>query len=259
MTDPISLRLEGGIATITINRHERRNALTIDMWEAIPTMLDKAVADKSIKLVVLKSAVDGVFCSGADLGDMAKAMTDEGFAARNLAAIKGASIAMDACPLPTVALVDGMCLGGGNALAASTDIRLASDRATFAMTPAKLGLFYPIEDTARILRLIGPARLKRLLYTADRIEARQAYDYGLVEEVFAADAFDGAVAAFFSRLTDKSLFTQWRIKEQVATLLPTDIAAEDAAFVSAQSDQDASEGMAAFKEKKSPSFTWCRP
>lgn len=254
MTDPISLDITGSIARIRINRPDRRNALTVDMWEAIQANVCKAQVDPSVRAVVLMSAVPGVFSAGADLGDMKRAMTDDAFSARNLAAIKGASDQMAACPIPTVALVNGMCFGGATALIASCDIRLAGQDASFATTPAKLGLAYPISDTARLVALMGIARTKRMLFTGDQITAAKAYDYGLVDENF--EDFAHESEAFLERMTSRSLFSQWRSKAQIRSLADAASLSDDDHFVAAQTGPDAAEGMAAFAEKRAPQFTW---
>ena len=254
-TSHLRVTLDGAVATVWLDRAAKRNAVTYGMWTALDSACRALSADATVRAVVLRGAGDH-FCAGADISELL-APRDPGertFMEVNMSA----EHSLANLPKPTVAVVRGDCIGGGAALAIDCDIRLAADTARFGITPAKLGVVYPPPSLERVTRLLGP-RAKRLLYTGDLIDAHEALRIGLVDEVLPADELDARAEQLCSTLVQRSLLTQAATKAMVGEVLANGaVSAECAdhwASVAAHAP-DLTEGVAAFTEKRSPTFTW---
>ncbi|GAA2609402.1 enoyl-CoA hydratase/isomerase family protein [Actinomadura fulvescens] len=257
MADEQGLRgdVAEGVGTITIDRPAKRNAMTAEMWRELPVLLDRLAADPSVRVVVLTGA-GGDFCAGADIGELADINRhDEGHLSTR------AEEALAAFPKPTIAAIEGFCVGGGCQLAAACDLRFAAEGARFGITPAKLGIVYPASATTRIVRLVGPAAAKYLLYSADLIGTEHALRIGLLDEVVAAGSLRTRVAEFAATLASRSLLTQRATKEIVDAIAAGD-PVEPRARVWLEevvAGGDVAEGVAAFLERREPNFTWTEP
>ena len=183
----LELRVEGAIGWLILNRPERRNALSAEMWAAIPEAIEIFTRNPEIRVIIVRGAGHEAFAAGADISEFgenrAGAAAAKEYENRNSAALA----AIRDCPKPIIAMIHGFCIGGGLAIALSCDIRLASDDASFALPPAKLGLAYPFEGLRQVLAIIGIARAKEMIFTAKRLAAKQAHDIGLIHEVFEAE------------------------------------------------------------------------
>lgn len=244
-----------GVATLTLNRSARRNAVTRAMWEALPERLAGLAADERVGLLVLRGA--GLhFCAGADIDEFAESYATEEAARRSNAAIRGGVEALAAFPKPAIALIRGACVGGGVLLALACDLRIAGAEARFAITPAKLGLTYNLGDTARLVRAVGVSRAKELLFTARTLEADEASRIGLVDRV--AEAPDDPLAetlAAMRGLSRPALRGLKRMVEAVAAGAREETPALAALFDDSFAGDDFREGYAAFLQKRPPRFS----
>lgn len=248
----LTLQREGAVARLLINRPERANAMNLAMWQAVPTLLAEAEADAAVRVVEFGSATPGLFCAGADIAEMAAAREDLALRAAVQAAINAAGDALAACALPVVAFVDGDAIGGGCALALACDVRVASARARFGITPARLGLAYPLRDTARLVQLVGPGQARRLLLTGQLLGAEEALRIGLAEEiapsahaVLATIAANSAFSCAAARTTVSRILDGQR-QEDAASL---------ALFASAFDGEDFAQRAARFLAKKPAATT----
>jgi enoyl-CoA hydratase/carnithine racemase len=178
------LRAKGDVARLTLTRPEARNAVPAGRWAELGAAAREAVAGGARLLVV--AGAGSAFCAGADIGDFAAMRTDPAAREAFRRDMRDGIEALAALPVPTVAAIHGPCFGAGVALAMACDIRVAAEEATFAVTPAKLGIGYPQEDVRRLVALVGPGQASRLLLTALPITAEEALRIGLVE-IVAAD------------------------------------------------------------------------
>jgi enoyl-CoA hydratase/carnithine racemase len=185
----IRMQYDGPIGRLLIDKPARSNAFSRDMWRALPALLAKVVARPFTRVVTLQSAAPGYFCAGADISEFEAIHKDAQESRRANAEIHDAVHALAACPLPTLAFVDGACVGGGVALALACDLRLASERALFAVTPARLGLSYHPDDVSRLVQVCGPASAAELLFTGRSWPALRAQSTGLVNLVLGNDGF----------------------------------------------------------------------
>jgi enoyl-CoA hydratase/carnithine racemase len=225
------------------------------MWEALPGHVAAAMSDPAVRLLHVGSATPGMFCAGADIGEFATASTDPAWRARNQAAIRATQLALARAPKPTLAIIDGDAVGGGCGIAMACDLRIASPRARLGITPAKLGLVYPLHDTRLLVDLVGVGQARRLLYSAALIDAAEALRIGLVEMV--ADDLAGAVAAFTASVLAQSPASQRASKAIIQRIVEgahDDDAGSAAGFDAAFEGADFAEGVAAFVEKRQPIF-----
>ncbi len=256
MANPhLHLTRSAGIARLLIDRPAKRNAMDQAMWEAFPRLVDEAMADPAIRVLIVASAQPGPFCAGADIGEFATASGDADWRARNQAAIRATQVTLARAPKPTIAMIDGDAIGGGCGITLACDVRIASPRARFGITPAKLGLVYPLHDTRLLVDLVGPAQAKRLLFSAMLIDATEAQRIGLVQQL--ADDLEDAVAEFAAGLAVVSSASQRASKAIIQRIIEgahdddaTSAAGFDAAFTGADFD----EGVAAFLAKRKPVF-----
>lgn len=251
MAEALRLERDGPIARLLINRPDKRNAFNQAMWEALPVLVAEAVASDA-RVILLTSARSGMFCAGADIGEMMANRDYGGWRAANQAAINRAQYDLTRAAKPVIAFVDGDCIGGGCGLALAADIRIATPRARFGITPANLGLVYPLHDTKLLVDLVGPGQAKRLLFTAGLIDAEEALRIGLIEAI-AESAADLA-----ETIAGKSAHSVAGIKAFVRRVLEgqsNEDAETLAAFAEAFIRPDFAEGARAFLEKRKPDFS----
>lgn len=181
----MTLRLEtdGAIARLLFDRPDKRNAMTQAMWADLPALVDHAMGDAHVKVLILTSATPGLFCAGADIGEFADRSTSEEWRIANQAAIRASHAALTQASKPVIAAIDGDCIGGGCGLAMACDIRIAAPGARLGITPGKLGIVYSLFDTKLLVDLVGPGQAKRLLFSAALVDAPEASRIGLIEEI----------------------------------------------------------------------------
>ncbi len=252
-TDKLRLEIDGPIAHLLIDRPDKRNAFNMAMWEAMPALLKEACAAEGVRLLVLRSSQEeGAFCAGADIKELLANKDDAGWRSANQAAINRVQYELARLELPSVALIGGDCIGGGCGLALACDLRVAvSKEARFGITPAKLGLVYPLHDVKLLTDLVGPGQAKRMLYTGMLIKADEALRIGLIEEI------TDAPKSLITGLLAASPHTIRETKKFVRRVL--DGQAEDdeqtlKVFGDAFTGADFLEGTTAFVEKRIPEF-----
>lgn len=254
----MTLRLEkqGKVAHLLIDRPDKRNAFNQAMWELLPALLADAMADDAIRVLMLHaSRKDSAFCAGADIGEFATGSADPKWRARNQAAIGRVQHELAQAPKPTIAIIDGDCVGGGCGIALACDMRVAGPKARFGITPSKLGLVYPLHDTKLLVDLVGPSQAKRILFTGQLLSAQQALDIGLIT-LLADDPYAEA-EALAAAMASVSLHSQTMSKSIIKRILDgqaDDDAETEQLFDSAFESDDFKEGVSAFMEKRKPEF-----
>ena len=251
MTDVILREQEGRVVILTINRPDKLNALNQQVRDEVLEHLDQIESDDSVGVVVLTGAGDKSFIAGADIGEFAgRSPFDQRQAMRQPRIFD----AMSSYPKPVIAMINGFCLGGGSELAASCDIRVASEKARFGQPEINLGLIPGGGGTQRLPRLIGPGQTMRLVLTGDLIPAAEAKDMGLVELVVPHEELRDQTLALATKIASKSPLTLKVAKEAVraSQRLPVEegILYERDLFCLCFSTEDKEEGVAAFLEKR---------
>jgi enoyl-CoA hydratase/carnithine racemase len=248
------VRIEAALATVTINRPNKRNALTIEMWQELSAICAALRSDPDVRVVVLTGAGPS-FCAGADISALS---ADD---AMMKAVVQEAEEALRTLPMPTVAQIRGHCLGGGNQLAVACDLRIADSTAVFGVPPAKLSVVYPVNSNRSQVELIGPAAAKRLIFTAVTIDAAEALRIGLVDELVAPDQLADATDRLVSAMLPMAPMTQTATKELVNAIADgADAQALHARWYEEwEGSADGVEGPRSFLERRAPVFTWRRP
>jgi enoyl-CoA hydratase len=251
--------VDDGIALVTFDNPEKRNALSAEIRDALPGVLRSLQADDAVRVVVLTGAGDKAFVSGADISEFGEQRTSPD--ARAAYDAKGADAARAWTELekPIIAMIRGFCIGGGLLTALQADIRIASDDAQLGVPAARLGLGYGFGGVEQLMQLVGPSWASEILFSARRIDARTAERIGLVNRVTTADALRDEVWELASSIRDNAPLTVKALKaairegrrapdrrdlDRVAALV-------EACFRS----DDYKEGQAAFLEKRRPRFT----
>ncbi|MEV1330314.1 enoyl-CoA hydratase/isomerase family protein [Micromonospora costi] len=242
------VEVTGPVATVVIRNPARRNAMTPAMWRQLPPLLDELEADPQIRALVLTGA-GGTFCAGADLRDL-----DDLLTAGDASIAVTAEERLAAFAKPTIAAVRGACVGGGCQLAVACDLRIVAADARFGVPPARLGLVYPAPTTRRLTRLVGPSAAKYLLFTSELIDAERALRIGLADEVVPGDALAARVLEITDAIAQRSPLSVAAAKEIV------DDRAGPARVAwwhrKALASGEAREGVAAARERRTPSFAW---
>lgn len=252
----ITTHLDGAIATIWIERPEKRNAMTQAMWQSLLSMLQQLSTLPTLRLLIVRGAGEH-FCAGADIAELSAHIRNADWLRANHADVQAAQQALYAFRTPTIAVIAGSCVGGGLGLATACDFRLTQIDARFAITPAKLGLSYTLADTRRLLDLVGPAQARRLLLSAEAITGREAERIGLVHCAVALDAVNAELATLTERLLACSPQSQAQIKRTLLALAGgqrEDDAESLQAFAQLFDGNDFAEGAAAFVERRTVRF-----
>jgi enoyl-CoA hydratase/carnithine racemase len=261
MTASLRVEQSGAVATIVIDNPRRRNALNQDMWQQFAPLLDRLGVDASVKVVVVRGA-GGNFSAGADISDLKAILRDPESGAHDGGHVTAGENALANFPKPTIAAIDGYCIGGAWQIAGACDIRIAADTATFGITPAKVGIVYPLSGIERLVRLAGPATAKYLLLTGDFITAREAQDLGLLAKIVPEDGFWDEIKEFADRLASRSQLSTQAMKQIIDAIAINGPAVP--AISNYWQDQMAASGepeigIRAFLAKETPVFNWTEP
>jgi enoyl-CoA hydratase/carnithine racemase len=251
----LDLAVAGDVATLTLNRPARRNAVNRAMWRGLPGVLDAARAAR-IKVLVVTGAGEA-FAAGADISEFEQVYADRATAGAYFGEIAAAMDALAGFAAPTIARIDGPCVGGGLGLALCCDLRIASDRARLGITPAKLGLMYSLADTKRLVDVVGPSRARDILYTGRILTAQEALGIGLIDAITPAHGLDAAVAEKSATIAAASQWSARKAKQIIARILAgqTDDDAETGAWMlDAVEGEDFIEGRDAFLGKRTAWF-----
>ncbi|MBK1669680.1 enoyl-CoA hydratase [Rhodovibrio sodomensis] len=256
MADEILLHRAGAVATVTLNRPERRNACNLAMWRALHRVMDEIAADDGLRCVVVRGAGGQAFGAGADMSEF-EAERFSAEQARSYNAVMAPAIyALRDCPHPTVALVQGACMGGGLEMAIFCDLRIAGAGATFGMPINRIGHGLPLPELAELVALVGrPAALELLL--EGRIwSAEQARERGLVTRVSADAEVEAEACAAAGRIA-KGAPIAARLHKRMARRVdqPEPLTADelDAPFRTCDT-ADYKTGVRAFLNKERPDF-----
>ena len=206
-TDKMLSRKEGRVGYVIFNNPERRNAVSLEMWEATARILDDFRKDDDIRVVVLTGAGDRAFVSGADISKFESERTSQEAVARYNAAVERANAAVYEYPKPTIAMIRGYCIGGGVGLAICCDLRICSDDSRFAVPAAKLGLGYPYYGLKKLVDVVGPSFAKEIFYTARQFDAEEARAMGLVNRVVRADELHAYVKKYADTIGENAPMT----------------------------------------------------
>lgn len=252
----IQLAIEGEIATLILDNPGKLNAIDLSMWQSISRQMSELSADAAIRSVVIRGAGTEAFAAGGDLEEFVTARATLAQALHYHGEVAAALNAIADCPHPTVALIRGACIGGGLEIAGACDLRIASENARFGAPINKLGFsMYPGEMEG-LLRLAGPAVVKEILLEGRILNAREAYEKGLLTRVVADEQVTDEAYATARRIGHGApLVAGWH-KQWISRLLDGRPLSDEekAASFAFLDTEDYREGLAAFLEKRKPVF-----
>lgn len=247
-----------GVGLITFNQPEKRNAMSVEMWDGLAAILDAWEQAPDVHVVVLAGAGDKAFVSGADISQFGRSRSNAE-AQREYDRLTGAGRAkLAAFRKPVIARIQGFCLGGGLGIAMQADIRIAAEGSAFGIPAAKLGIAYGFDMVRRLVSLVGPAHAATLLFAGERVDAHEAARIGLVNQVVAPAALEDTVAALARGIAANAplSITGMKLILGQATLDPADrdMDAVARAVAACFDSADYTEGRTAFMEKRKPVF-----
>jgi enoyl-CoA hydratase/carnithine racemase len=251
-------RKADGIGWMTFNNPERHNAVSMEMWEAAERILTDFTADPEVRVVVITGAGGKAFVSGADISKFESERSTE--AAVNAYQAQTAKVydLLANCPKPTIAMIQGHCIGGGTALAVCCDIRICGETASFGVPAAKLGLGYPLSGLRRLVDLVGPSFAKEIFFTAKRWSTEEARIMGLTNRVVPNDALEAYVLDYAKMIAGNAPLTVGSSKAIINEALKDRGAANeelcDRLVKQCFASEDYIEGRRAFMEKRPPQF-----
>jgi len=254
--EQIYLSRHGATASLVLNRPAKHNALTEAMWREIPDLLAEAEDDRDIQVLIVRGK-GGAFAAGADISEFEDVYATEERAQAYSRAIGEALDGLARFPTPTLASIEGACVGGGCALALACDLRFAAQGARFGVTPGKLGLVYPFNDMRRLVSTVGASAAKDLVFTARLIDAETALQIGLINRLMPQGVLSQAVEEYVHHITQTSSHTASVTKQMIALIeagQDEDDEATHQLFLNAFSGEHFQEGYRAFLEKRRPNF-----
>lgn len=258
-TEKILAHKQGGVGWLTFNQPEKRNALSLAMWDAIAMTAEDFAADPAVRVVVMKGAGGKAFVSGADISEFEKVRNDAAAEDEYNRRTSTAGEKLAALEKPLIAMIQGFCIGGGMGMALRADLRVASADSRFGIPAARLGVSYSQKAVERLVALVGPAKAKEVLFLGRHYSAADALAMGLVNQVVEPQELEATVMGMASEIARNAPLS---IRASKATIdqVAGDPAKRDrkvldvldrACFDSA----DYAEGRRAFMEKRPPVFT----
>ena len=257
MAGTVRIERDGAIGWLIFDQAERRNAISADMWRAIPGAAKDLDANPEVRVVVMRGAGNDAFVAGADISEFEKMRSGdagEAYEAQNARAFE----ALLAIGKPVLAMIHGPCVGGGAAIAVTADLRYAADDAVFAIPAARLGLGYPAASLETIVRVVGESTTKEMFFTARRIDAAAALARGLVTEVVPKMELETRVRAVCAEIAANAPLTLAAVKRTIRELARDSACRDTHAIAEAIracfASEDYKEGVRAFLEKRKPAF-----
>jgi len=245
------------IGWIVFDQPERRNAVSVQMWQDIPRCVDELAGDPGVRVVVMRGAGDAAFIAGADISEFGEKRSGDAVSGYDVDSAKAFG-ALANLGKPLIAMIQGYCIGGGVAIALSADLRFASEDAVFAVPAAKLGLGYHMSGLEALVNLVGPSRAKEIFFTARRFTASEALGIGLVNGAVPREKLENDVRETAARIADNAPLTVASVKRIVHELArepaARDIDAVNDSIRACFESDDYKEGVQAFLDKRKPRF-----
>lgn len=258
-TDKMLASKEDGIGWITFNNPARRNATSLEMWQAIEVILDNFDKDDDVRVIVMKGAGDKAFVAGADISEFKERRNNAEAAAEYTRISESARAKLANCRKPLIAMIKGYCLGGGLAVALAADMRFATEDSRFGVPAARLGIAYGFDGLRKLVSLVGPAMANEIMFTAQRIDAEEALRIGLINRIIPTDKLEETVRGIASGIGRNAPLSvnasKVTIKEILKDQSDRDMARLEEITKTCFDSADYKEGREAFMEKREPVFT----
>ena len=257
-TDRMLAHVDEGVGWITFNQPSKHNAVSYDMWTAVPQIISSFSSDDEVRVVVMKGAGDRAFVSGADISEFEDKRGSQDSIKVYDSATSTANLALKSLEKPLIAMVRGYCIGGGMGIALTADLRIASDDAQFAIPAARLGLGYGFKGIKELMGVVGPSYAREIFFTARRFSAREAKEMGLVNRVVPVDELESTTRDYAATIAGNAPLTVKAAKAAVNEGLrdpgERDVARVERLVAECFASEDYIEGRRAFMEKRRPKF-----
>jgi enoyl-CoA hydratase/carnithine racemase len=255
--DELLVTGRGAVTTLVLNRPAKRNAITLEMWTALPSVLHDLAADPQLRVLVVRGAGEDAFASGADISEFQRVRSDVAAARAYSRTVEVADRMLAAFPRPTIAMIYGFCVGGGLEVALACDLRFASRTSRFGITAARLGIIYGFTSTRRLASIIGPGHARDLLFSGRLVGSEEARAMGLLNMMSDPETLEKQTYEYAERLAQQAPLSQRGAKLMLQHLQGEGEMADSdlAAFIEqAYESEDYREGVRAFLEKRRPRF-----
>jgi enoyl-CoA hydratase/carnithine racemase len=257
-TERMIAEIDGPIGWLVFNNPARRNAVSMDMWQAIPEILAAYERDPAVRVIVLKGAGDKAFVSGADISEFEQNRSSPELVAKYDEIGAAAQRAIETVSKPTIAMIHGFCMGGGVGVALCCDLRIASESAQFGIPAARLGISYRLGGIVKLIDLVGPSYAKEIFYTARRFTGAEALGMGLINRLLPDGELETFVRGYAATIAENAPLSLAAAKEIIAevTKIPAEVdrARCEALVKRCFESEDYIEGRRAFMEKRKPQF-----
>jgi enoyl-CoA hydratase/carnithine racemase len=257
-TDRVQVRLDGAALHIVFNNVARHNALSVDMWGAVPHLLQRAADDTRVRLVVFSGAGEKAFVSGADISQFEDQRAAKAAVSHYEALAEEALMAIQQCPKPTLACIRGWCIGGGVNVAIACDIRLAASDAVFSIPAARLGLGYRYSALKNLVDLVGVGAAKDLFFSARRIDAAEALRVGLITRICPVADLPSLLGEYVTSIGENAPLTVQAGKAIIGEILKPSPDLDQQRcrdlILGCFESEDYAEGRRAFMDKRRPVF-----
>lgn len=254
-SEHLVIQRDGPISTLVFQRVEHLNAVTLEMWRALPELLAALEADEATRVLVLRGAGERAFVSGAEIDELDDVSADVAYTQASGAALD----ALSRFPKPTLALIHGQCVGAGIALALACDLRFASETARFSMPAVRFGLAVRVETVRQLARVVGPTHASEILLHARRFDALDARRMNLLNHVVAASEVDDAVEQVARQIADYAPLSLRAAKLALRASLDDALAVQpqelEEAIAACTQSADRGEGQRALRNRRKPRFT----
>lgn len=258
LTEKMISEKHGPVGVMTFNNPKRYNAVSMDMWEGVKLILDDFRQDDAIRVVVVTGAGGKAFVSGADISKFEDERASQDAVEKYAVAVDQAYNGLHQFPKPTIAMINGYCIGGGVGVAVSCDLRICSDNSRFAIPAAKLGLGYGFEHIRKLSDIVGPSSAKEIFFTARQFNAEEAKAMGLVNRVVSGAMLKPYVDDYAETIAANAPLTIAQVKHTVGEIVkdPADRDLQKCAEMvkNCFDSRDYEEGRQAFMEKRMPVF-----
>ena len=257
-TDKMLASKEAGIGWMTFNNPARRNATSLEMWQAIEVILKDFEDDDAVRVVVMKGAGDKAFVAGADISEFKERRNNAEAAAEYTRISESARAKLANFSKPLIAMIKGYCLGGGLAVALSADMRFATEDSRFGVPAARLGIAYGFDGLRKLVSLVGPAKANEIMFTAQRIGADEALQIGLINRIIQTEDLENTVRGIATTISNNAPLSvnasKVTIKEILKDRSDRDMGMLDEISKTCFDSADYKEGREAFMEKREAVF-----
>ncbi len=247
-----------GVGRIKMDNQSRRNAMTLQMWADLGTAIEDFAADDDVRVIVISGEGGTSFCAGADISEFEKNRSSEDAVKHYNETVEHSSLLLKEVVKPTIACIEGFCVGGGVGIATSCDIRICTDDAIFAIPAAKLGLGYRVDGLKPLVDIVGPSFAMEFFFTAGKFTAEDAKFMGYANRVVPRDEFDEFVDGYVKKIAGNAPLTvkaaKVVVKESIKDEAERDYDLCGQVVDDCFNSEDYIEGRRAFMEKRKPEF-----